>query len=143
MTREEAIEFGNIWLQINEDCKDSSTYAFFQMATQSLAREPCEDVISRQVVLDMLEDINAETEGVGFYYEHYVEYIKKLPPVKPQPKTGHWIEIAKYSDGNHKIECSECKSHIFDRGHANSFNVKNKYKYCPNCGAKMERSDKE
>ena len=40
--------------------------------------------ISRQAVLDMLEDINAETEGVGFYYKHYVEYIKNLPPVTPQ-----------------------------------------------------------
>ena len=54
-----------------------------------------------------------------------------------KPKTGHWIEIAQYSDGKHKIECSECGNHIFDRGHANSFNVNNKYKYCPNCGAKM------
>ena len=54
----------------------------------------------------------------------------------PLPK-GHWIEIAKYSDGKHKIECSECGNHIFDRGHANSFNVKNKSKFCPNCGAKM------
>lgn len=48
-------------------------------------RELCEDAISRRTVLDMLEDINAETEGVGFYYEHYVDYIKSLPPVKPQP----------------------------------------------------------
>ena len=47
-------------------------------------QEPCEDAISRQAVLDMLEDINAETEGVGFYYEHYVDYIKSLPSVKPQ-----------------------------------------------------------
>ena len=43
-----------------------------------------DDLIERQAVLDMLEDINAETEGVGFYYEHYVDYIKALPPVKPQ-----------------------------------------------------------
>lgn len=35
MTREEAIEFGNIWLQINEDLKGSSTYAFYQMAIRS------------------------------------------------------------------------------------------------------------
>lgn len=32
MTREEAIEFGNMWLQINEYWKDNSTYAFFQIA---------------------------------------------------------------------------------------------------------------
>lgn len=68
----------------------------------------------------------------------FVQPHKKIGvSLSSQPKTGHWIEIAKYSDGNHKIECSECESHIFDRGHANSYNVKNKYKYCPNCGAKM------
>ena len=42
-----------------------------------------EDCISKKIVLDMLEDINAETEGVGFYYEHYVDYIKDLPSVTP------------------------------------------------------------
>jgi Pyruvate/2-oxoacid:ferredoxin oxidoreductase delta subunit len=63
--------------------------------------------------------------------------LEHLPSVQPERKTAHWIEIAQYSDGKHKIECSECGNHIFDRGHANSFNVKNKYKYCPNCGAKM------
>ena len=41
-------------------------------------------LISEQAVLDMLEDKNAETEGVGFYYEHYVDYIKALPPVNQQ-----------------------------------------------------------
>ena len=64
-----------------------------------------------------------------------------IKALEQEPKTGHWIEIAQYSDGNHKIECSECKSHIFDRGHANSFNVKNKYKFCPNCSAKMESEE--
>ena len=53
-------------------------------ALPSVKLQPCEDAISKKVVLDMLEDINAETEGVGFYYEHYVDYIKALPPVKPQ-----------------------------------------------------------
>ena len=57
------------------------------------------------------------------------------------PKIGRWVEVAKYSDGKHKIECSECGNYIFDRGHANSQNVKDKYKYCPNCGAKMEEAD--
>ena len=60
---------------------------------------------------------------------------------KQEPRTGHWIEIAQYSDAKHKIECSECGNHIIDRGHANSFNVKNKYKYCPNCGCRMESED--
>lgn len=72
----------------------------------------------------------------GIPHETVTEFADRCRECGKQ-KTGHWIEIAQYSDGNHKIECSECKSHIFDRGHANSFNVKNKYKYCPNCGARM------
>lgn len=36
---EEAIEFGNMWLQINEDCKDSNTYTFFKMAIEALKQE--------------------------------------------------------------------------------------------------------
>lgn len=63
-----------------------------------------------------------------------------IKALEQEPKTGRWIEVAKYSDGMHKIECSECEAHIFDRGHANSINVKNKYKYCPNCGCRMIES---
>lgn len=91
------------------------------------------DLISRQAVIEGLNTINGTAE-----LDKAFEVIERIPPVNPQePKTGHWIEIAQYSDGKHKVECSECKSHIFDRGHANSFNVKNKYKYCPNCGCRM------
>ena len=123
-----------------------------------------EDAISRQAVdeiKELMTDINGDT-----VYAVRMSDIRQLPSVTQKSdnkyrkkakrwknkwlksqKTGHWIEIAQYSDGNHKIECSECESHIFDRGHANSFNVKNKYKYCPNCGCRMvepqERSDKE
>jgi len=40
MTREEAIKFGNRWLQVYEDWKYSSTYKFFQMAIKALEQEP-------------------------------------------------------------------------------------------------------
>ena len=45
MTREEAIEFGNMWLEVNEDFKDSdvddrNTYEFFQIAIKALEQEP-------------------------------------------------------------------------------------------------------
>jgi hypothetical protein len=110
----------------------------------------CEDCISRQEVLDMLEDINVETEGVGFYYKHYIEYIKQLPSVTPkfmdvdiqkmqemelaeiqeayelgkaeQPKIGHWIAV-----GDHFWKCSECRCCEISKSN-----------WCPNCGAKME-----
>ena len=103
------------------------------------------DLISRQAVLDMLEDINAETEGVGFYYEHYVDYIKFLPPVKPQepcegcdykewlkgevkPQTGHWIIM-----GDRYIKCSEC-------GHITKTESPDIYHFCMVCGARMSEN---
>lgn len=43
MTREEAIEFGNMWLDMNEDAKDSNTYTFFQLAIKALELQPSED----------------------------------------------------------------------------------------------------
>jgi len=103
-------------------------------------RMSCDDAISRQAVFESIDDCNSDgLTGIFCSYdagERFKEYIKKLPPVNPQ-RTGHWIEVAKYSDGKHKIECSKCGNHIFDRGHANSYNVRKKYKYCPSCGAKI------
>ena len=89
---------------------------------------------TKQELLNHFRDINAMYNN-PFMYQTLNNMIDEL--LEQEPKTGHWIEIAQYSDGKHKIECSECGNHIFDRGHANSFNVKNKYKFCPNCGAKM------
>ena len=48
--------------------------------------ESCGDAISRQAVLDMLHDINAEVDdGCGFTYADWMDYIEQLPPVKQQP----------------------------------------------------------
>lgn len=40
MTREDAIEFGKMWLELQEDCKDSNTYEFFKIAIEALQQEP-------------------------------------------------------------------------------------------------------
>lgn len=102
----------------------------------------CGNGVNRQTVLDMLEDINAETEGIGFYYEHYVDYIKSLPSVKPQePKTVLYSGDG-YADGEMVYDMAECPNCGYeyedgDKDWGLSF--------CPNCGQKLdwERSDKE
>ena len=102
---------------------------FFLEVADALEQQPCEDTISR-----------ADAVKVASGYCHQANVAKelaKLPPVTPIRPKGHWIEIAQCSDGKHKIECSECKGHIFSRGHANSFKVKNEYKFCPHCGKRM------
>lgn len=106
-------------------------------------QEPCEDAISRQAVLDYIDKMPSELTADGrrmIRRRTLEEYISDtLPPVKPQePKTGHWIEVIDEIDslGNktwhHK--CSICGNE--DSGWGN-------YKYCPNCGARMESEDKE
>lgn len=90
-----------------------------------MTREELRDYVEEQRSLNMIP------------YHIYSTLIDGIDTLEQEPKTGHWIEVAKYSDGKHEIECSKCGSHIFDRGHANSYIVKEKYKYCPRCGAKM------
>ena len=133
MNREEA----KAWLEhhfdpIPDGTKQSEAVS---LAIKALEQEQCEDAVSREAVCNIVNDIRDCISVEGYWA--ILERLKKLPSVNPQPKTGHWIEVAKYPDGKHKIKCSECERHIFDRGHANSYVVKEKYKYCPRCGAKM------
>lgn len=100
-------------------------------ADASLTQDRCKidassDLIDRQVVIDMLEDINAETEGVGFYYDHWVEYIKQLPSAE---RTGKWIH---YDIG--RFRCSEC-------GKIQSGDRDSDLKFCCNCGSRNEVSE--
>ena len=82
------------------------------------------------MVLDVLNDINAEVnDGCGYMYEHWMDYIKQLPSVS-QVKTGYWIKHLN-SDKVLKIyQCSNCGNY---QGY--------KQKFCEECGADM-RGDK-
>lgn len=92
-------------------------------------RQTCEDCISRQAALKQSRvEYNDDGEG---HRVVYVEEIKALPPVTPQPKTGRWIadvdrwgDIVTTTDG---YRCSEC----------NTFNT-DKDNYCPHCGCRMK-----
>ncbi len=136
MTREKAIEFGNMWLEINEDSKNSHTYAFFQMAIQVLQQEPCEDCISRQAVIDKMKKRDEELSCLT------VKDVRELPSVTPQVKTGHWIYDDEHSDWfDTTYECSCCKRTIIVPYEAMK-EVYKEYPYC-HCGAKMtERREK-
>lgn len=71
----------------------------------------------------------------GWYVEAIDMAIKAL---QAEPvKHGEWIEMGENKDGTHSISCSECKRKYKTRGHARSWNVKDKYRWCPNCGARM------
>ena len=55
----------------------------------------CDDAISRQALLDLIEHYNSDGLGSVFYgYEEgmkFADAVNKLPPVAPQPKYEEWI----------------------------------------------------
>jgi len=70
MTREEALEFGKMWLQINEDCKDSSTYAFFKIAIKALEQYSVLDKIKAEIeeplkINESLHTENAKAQAIS------------------------------------------------------------------------------
>lgn len=98
---------------------------------KDIEQGPCEDCISREYALKMFAEKCAgecgccEYNGSGYDTAENCKLIKSLPPVTPQPKTGHWIRMKAYE----KWGCSECHT-VF------RFTFK-EHDYCPNCGAKM------
>ena len=88
------------------------------------------ELISRQEAIEALIDagiVNYEATGDGNGMIHAINVIKGLPSV--EPKKGKWI-LRDYGERIVHI-CSECGVHV-PEPHADD------YKFCPNCGAKME-----
>lgn len=93
--------------------------------------KPCYDCISR--VLEYIEASDAEL-GHSSENELVCQDIKELLPVIPQ-QTGRWIKGDSYGDQYNYYQsyvCSCCKCEC-DDVHG--------WKYCPNCGAKMESEE--
>jgi hypothetical protein len=89
--------------------------------------QPCEDCISRQAVLDVIDDIDKTT--CMNEYHVIVDAIDKLPSVNPQPKTGHWIDIMV---GDMPAQaCDQCNT-FYPLAYTGGG-----HKYCPNCGCRM------
>lgn len=70
---------------------------------------------------------------LAYEIRHKWQSTKDLPPVNPQPKTGHWIRcLIRNEKGGcigAKMICSKCGN---DNKHDEYMN------YCPNCGKKMD-----
>ena len=123
----------------------------------SLEQEPCEDAISRQAVLEVIEreefkgDAISEIEKLSSVIPHYADAeIQKMQEMEQaeiqkayglgkaeQPKTGHWIKVSDgYGDNAYICECSECKDTVWVYKDADR-----KWNYCANCGCRMKGSE--
>lgn len=108
------------------DCKVRTAMS---MAVEALKAKPCTDAVSRQAVIDMTG--LSEWFDSSDSYNEFVIALSELPPVMPQPKIGHWIEITNQRGTVIALRCSACEK---SPKHAIRSN------YCPNCGVKMVES---
>jgi hypothetical protein len=136
MKKQEAIEMAIKALE-QEPC-DKCVYSTSEGCQYDDITEtipPFDDCISRQAVLDLLENTNN-----GWI----INKVLQLPPVNPQkaicpsagvdcedcpahgPKTGYWVKSIWSKD---VWECSECGWEIYDQ--------EAKTNYCPSCGCRM------
>lgn len=92
-----------------------------------------DDLISRQAVIEHLSQrlyetaLNNDVDKSEVYTDiaenRLTVWVDELPSIQPKEKTGQWISN-RHTD---TVLCSECKKCYGDE-----------FKFCPNCGAKME-----
>lgn len=137
MTIEEAKEY--IY-----DCLDHSEAT---EVIKALEPQPCEDCVSRQGVLDVINfedewlfDAKSHNADTKIAFSAIKSKISELPSVTPQQKIGRWIFHEPFDNGrkncNECIECSQCHTWFGHDCYA-------KTPYCPKCGAKMIESEDE
>ena len=111
-------------------------YDLEQALMQYFNKQPCEDAVSRDLILKRIE------ESVARYSGQYTtdmltmcglfsQMIKELPSVTQ--KSGKWIGIDE--EPHEDYECS-CCGYVVSTFTAN-IEPHTEYKFCPNCGAKM------
>ena len=117
-----------------------------QQESSSEIPNTCGDAISRQAVLDIIAfedkwlfDANGHNANTHIAFSGLESRVKALPSVSPQQRTGRW-EWVQY-DYNPKLgnwHCSECRSVVMECVDKNEKSYIPLYKYCPQCGCKME-----
>lgn len=132
MTREEIINnLLHMKRYVKEDTTENST---IDEAIKALEQQTCEEgermteyMIKEDEFMALTGDITDCT--IEEFIARLRNKLSKLPSVTLQPKIGKWVEGG-YEDMYYV--CSECDYK------ASEYWVKPKYKYCPNCGAKMQ-----
>ena len=98
----------------------------FEDAMDALQQEPCEDAVSRQAAIDIVQHECGEWKGLA---KEIVKQFNGLPPVKPQPKTGHWIPTTE-----NWWECSECGTMVYSQTESDKLKF---HAFCGRCGRRM------
>ena len=131
MTKEEAIKGLKVLRRDFSGYKPNEE--MFDMAIKALEQEPCEDAVSRQAIDELSIELVHTTRDKADFLRNFWEGLRKLPPVTPQQKTGRWIKqtLSVKPFGEDTVLCDQC-------GFMTAKDVETNY--CPNCGAKMIKS---
>ena len=110
MTKQEGIEFGQAWLELNEDCEDSRTYEFINMAIKALEQEHCEDSISRGVFEQVMWERDV---AIGQLKELGYEFGAKIEPCEDAISRTEVIKaIDEREDVNGKVDAESVRTDI-------------------------------
>lgn len=89
-----------------------------------------EDLISRQAVLDALNNIEIPRNASWYqYYQHALTAVDKLPSAEPKQVKSRWEPVQIWYKGRVCMECGTVFEKVdIGNGKAN---------FCPYCGADM------
>ena len=110
MTREEAVYH----LETYDD--PIKVHEAFNMAIKVLKQEPCDDIVSRQAVINLIRSCNSALEEPRIFNCHnagvkFEQYVTELPSIRPQePKICEKCLYAEETDGSHCYECVKGES---------------------------------
>lgn len=139
MTKEEALLKVKGYLT---DCLPSDNYEEVEEIIKALEQQPCENAVSQQAVLDIINERECHEEYCGNHYEGkcssvcitiaLANKVADLPRVTPIRPKGEWEMGYTFPDGAY-WKCSVCNELI---------RVKMPMHFCSNCGADM-RGEKD
>ena len=130
-----------------EECAEEHRQLAEWLKDYKRLKEPCEDAISRREAIkiftynykgERIPDYDCDNFPVQIAIKKVKKMLRELPPVKPQERTGHWIDDGYYADNSNESvwRCSECDHHIIE------YDMQG-YKFCHNCGCRMVGDDNE
>lgn len=129
-------EICKIYLEDLADLNKSHSCNEYKMLMRMLDAEPCEDTISRQAAIDVIDAIlpvepmkNEYTQGITFGAALAIEYVKQLPSAQPERKTATWL-IRKWGGD---AKCSNCGRYFKD-----VYDMENYDNFCRHCGTQMK-----
>jgi hypothetical protein len=97
------------------------------------------ELIYKQAVLEIAMCYCPDDDGscsmAGYDIREMLDEIEALPTIEPEVRHGRWNRVR--TAGVISVwKCSECDSTITEN--SSSTNPANHYKFCYNCGAKMD-----